>query len=58
MLTQAFALLSRYAPVRRTLWRGVYQFLASHYRNQEWIFMKLWLCRDTGPRNDRAGGAG
>jgi SAM-dependent methyltransferase len=39
MVTNAFAFLCRYAPLRRTLWREVYQFLARHYRHQEWTFM-------------------
>lgn len=39
MISRLFALLCRFAPLKRLLWRRWYQFLAGRYRIPEWQMM-------------------
>ncbi len=39
MISRLFALLCRFAPLKRLLWRRWYQFLAGHYKIEEWQMM-------------------
>jgi ubiquinone/menaquinone biosynthesis C-methylase UbiE len=39
MLSRLFIFLCRFAPLKRTLWRKWYDYLAGRYRESDWTFM-------------------